>query len=107
MPNGYDKNWVRLVAAVTGFHIRYGTWPVRVRMFPACLSSIQESVLSAESFAQLTAKLDLIADEVAHTAEDDEGNAYCLGTDGWPESGPDKSVAVWLGVAPDRPHDPD
>jgi len=27
MPNGDDKNWVRLCAALDGFFGRYGRWP--------------------------------------------------------------------------------
>ena len=34
MPNGADKNFVRLCAALNGFRLRYGKWPTRVVIYP-------------------------------------------------------------------------
>jgi hypothetical protein len=31
MPNGIDKNWMRMCAAINGFRARYQRWLVRVR----------------------------------------------------------------------------
>lgn len=102
MPNGHDKNWIRLLAAVDGFRIRYGAWPKRVRMFPLCLQDLKESIFSPQSFAQLLDKLDLIAEDGAeHVAEDDLGNRYCYGSEGFPDHRPHPSAEEWLSVCPD------
>src|SRR5262249_16177409 len=48
MPNGHDKNWVRLCAAIDGFRVRYGHWPMRVRIFPISLADIRDHLFTPE-----------------------------------------------------------
>ena len=100
MPNGYDKNWVRLCAAIDGFYIRHGRWPTRVRMYPVSLQDLREHVLTRADFAKIEAKLKFIADETGMTAEDDTGANYDYAQDGFPESRPKPDAAEWLGVRP-------
>ena len=79
MPNGVDQNWVRLCAAVDGFHISYGKWPLRVLICPQAIETLRTSVFSEESFVKLTSRLELIPSESPVVAEDDEGNRYSYG----------------------------
>jgi hypothetical protein len=102
MPNGDDKNWVRVRAAIEGFKVRHGTWPTRVRLFPAVLQNLREDLFSPEMFAKLTAKIQLISDEAPIVAEDDWGNSYSYGKDGFPHPRPDQHATEWLDVHPDR-----
>lgn len=64
MPNGDDKNWVRVCAAVDGFRGRYGRWPTAVRMPPACFADLVGHILTPVGFA-------LVSSVVAFASEDD------------------------------------
>lgn len=102
MPNGHDKNWVRLLGAIGGFRWKYRRWPRRVRMFPGALHNIQRDLFTPEAFAKLTEKIELIPEEGAPmVAEDDEGNSYSYGAEGF--APPDIHPRDWLGVEPDLP----
>lgn len=98
MPNGHDKNWIRLCAAIDGFRSRYGRWPVRVRMHEMSLRDF-DFLFTREDLARITAKVALIPDEVPMIAEDDSG-AYNYGEEGFAERAPDICAAAWLGVRP-------
>jgi hypothetical protein len=102
MPNGHDKNWIRLLGAIDGFRVRYDAWPTRVRIFSASLADIRDHLFSPELYAKLTQKLDLIANEAPMVAEDDDGNSYSYGAEGFPSKRPNPSARDWLGVEPDR-----
>lgn len=102
MPNGYDKNWVRLCAAINGFRLRHGRWPTRVRMRPLVLEDLRENVFSRRTFAKIEAKLELIADDALMVAEDDTGAHYDYEKEGFPAKRPHPSAADWLGVEPKR-----
>ncbi len=100
MPNGHDKNWVRLCGAIDGFRARYGRWPTRVRIFPASLADIRDNVLTPEDYARIVAKVTLVADEAEMVAEDDMGGSYNYGQEGFPSKRPTPQAAEWLGVTP-------
>lgn len=102
MPNGSDANWVRLCAALDGFYMRYGSWPTRVRVFPAALANLREQVLSPDALAVVESKLHLVADEASMVAEDDDGGSYDYGQEGSPSQRPTPRAAEWLGVQPNR-----
>ena len=93
MPNGRAKNWVRLCMVIEGFRLRHGHWPTRVRLPSACLANLREDLLTPQEFAQLSAKIALVPEEVSMTAEDDAGARYTTGEEVPP-------VAAWLGVEP-------
>ncbi len=101
MPNGFDKNWVRLCAAVDGFFQRHGHWPSSVIMRPEVLDDLREDVFSEETFRVLSSKLELVPGEAPIVAEDAEGNHYSYGHDGFPSSRPSPSAQEWLGVRAD------
>ena len=103
MPNGYDKNWVRLCAAINGFRVRYNSWPTRVRMWKIIVEDLRDNLFTPESFAKLQVKLELVVDERAgHIAEDGRGRYYDYGNEGFSKSNPDIDASFWLGIEPDR-----
>ena len=99
MPNGHDKNWIRLCAAIDGFRSRYGRWPARVRMHEISLRDF-DYLFTRQDLARITAKVALVPDEAAFIAEDDSGGRYNYGEEGFPERSPDIRATAWLGVAP-------
>lgn len=100
MPNGADKNFVRLCAALNGFRMRYGSWPSRVVIHPISLADLREYVLSPEDFRTVTGKVTLVEGDAGFRAEDDQGNSYDYGEEGFPDREPESSAQEWLGVSP-------
>ena len=101
MPNGHDKDWVRLCAAIVGFRVRYGRWPTRVRMHGLSLDDLRKHVFSRPDFAKLERKIKLVADsEMGMIAEDDSGARYDYEKEGFPPLRPQPAAAEWLGVKP-------
>ena len=103
MPNGYDQSWVRLCAAVDGFYHVHGKWPTRVQVFPNAMKTLRTVVFSEESFAKLTSRLELVQSESPYVAEDDHGNHYSFGKQGFPVVRPTPCAEEWLGLQPDGP----
>jgi hypothetical protein len=99
MPNGHDKNFIRLCAAIEGFRVRYGKWPTNIRLFPGVLENLR-SLFTQEDFAKLNSRVQLIPAEASIVAEDDEGNSYSYGGEGFPSRKSDISARTWLGVLP-------
>ena len=100
MPNGHDRNWVRVCAAVDGFYIRYGRWPTRVRLFPVTLADIRDHLFTPNDYARITSKVSLVPDEAPVIAEDDSGASYSYGKEGFPKRRPSPSAEEWFGVFP-------
>ena len=101
MPNGHDKNWIRLCAAVDGFRVRYGRWPTRVRMRPGMMANIRDYLFTPEDYAKITAKVSLVpADGAGMIAEGDSDARYNYGQEGFPEESPTPSAYEWFGVEP-------
>jgi hypothetical protein len=104
MPNGHDRSWVRLCAAVDGFRHRYGRWPTRIRVFPASLGFLRD-LFTDEDFAAITAKVELVPDEAGSmVAEDEDGASYNYGREGFLGARPSPCAAEWFDVTP-KPHD--
>jgi hypothetical protein len=84
MPNGSDKNYVRICGAVDGFRARYGRWPTTARLWPGCIEDLRHC-LSEAGFARLAECLKLVEDEGATVmVEDEEGRSYDYGALGFP-----------------------
>ena len=96
MPNGIDKNWMRMCAAINGFRARYQRWPVRVRMPQNAIADL----FTSESLAKIQKKLTLVEDDSLYIVEDDAGNSYNYGEEGLSPK-PDISAHIWLDVTPD------
>ncbi|MGA8780267.1 MAG: hypothetical protein WB567_05940, partial [Terracidiphilus sp.] len=69
--------------------------------FPASLRNIRENLFSPVSFAKLGEKIQLLADESPFVAEDDQGNKYSYGADGFPPHRPTPNAKEWLNIEPD------
>ena len=101
MPNGHDKNWVRLCAAINGFRGHYRRWPTRIRMSPLSLKDLRNHLFSKHDFCRIEAKVKLVSDEGAGMiAEDGSGASYSYGDEGFPNSVPAPSAIDWLKVKP-------
>ena len=99
MPNGHDRNWIRLCAAVDGFRARYGKWPSRIRLHPLCLDDLRD-MFAPDDFRHLSQSLELIADDSPFIAEDTDGRSYSYGDEGFSETEPDMRASHWLGIEP-------
>jgi hypothetical protein len=58
MPNGANKNLVRIQLACAAYRERYGEWPSECRLHPIGLQDVAH-VLDAENFKRLVAHLRL------------------------------------------------
>jgi len=103
MPNGVDQNWVRLLAAVDGFYLEHRSWPNRVLLHGPAIKTLQTHVFSEASFAKITLRIELVPSDSGVIAEDDNGNQYNYGKQGFPENRPSPSAEEWFGVQPDGP----
>src|SRR5438034_169908 len=100
MPNGGDKNWVRVCAAIDGFRVRYGRWPKRVRVMPASYVDLVSYVLTPLGYALVSAFVKLVPEEEAAMIADDESGAqFNYGKEGFPRSNPDPPTREWFGEA--------
>ncbi|MEW6406383.1 MAG: hypothetical protein AB1649_31755 [Chloroflexota bacterium] len=97
MPNGIDKNWHRLCAALDGFRVRYGSWPTKIRLPEGAI----EYLFTKETYAKLEERLKLIYDDSPYIAEDEAGQIYNYGQEGFPDEPPDIPAFEWLAVEPD------
>ncbi|MEQ9569150.1 MAG: hypothetical protein RLN75_03080 [Longimicrobiales bacterium] len=119
MPNGIDKNLVRLCYAVDIFRQYFGRWPERVVVPPITLADIR-SLLSSDQWDAIAARINLIEGEGTFRVQDDDGNWFQLG-DGTSSRGEVeppvheeadqvRSAREWLGLdrwsgPPSHPHD--
>ena len=100
MPNGHDKNWIRVCAAIEGFRVRHGRWPTRVRLFPVALAELRDHLFTPDDFAKITSKIALVPDDAPMIAEDDTGASYNYGKEGFSKKKPDIRASDWLAVTP-------
>jgi hypothetical protein len=106
MPNGHDKNWVRVCAAIDGFRARFGHWPKRIRVMPVSFADLISNVLNPVGFALISNYVELVPEENAGMiAEDSTGAEFNYGEEGFPEKKPDPPTREWFGEAVLR-HDP-
>ncbi len=99
MPNGHDKNWVRLRAAIDGFYLRHVRWPDRVRVRPAVIANLRTELFSEEAFSKFVARLVMVPDEQGTIIVEDDAGPYNCGTDGFAPGRPSFDVAGWLRFA--------
>lgn len=62
MPNGDDKNWVRVCLTVDGFRARFGRWPAAVRLPPVCFEDLVGHVLTPAGYALVSSFFMLMSD---------------------------------------------
>jgi hypothetical protein len=97
MPNGIDKNWYRMCAAINGFRARYGSWPTKIHLPENAI----QYLFMEDTLASLQKKLTLVYDGSTYIAEDDLGKRYNLGQEGFPGVPPDIQAREWLNIEPD------
>jgi hypothetical protein len=103
MPNGYDKNWVRLCGAIDGFRVRFGHWPSKVLLNRIILNDLEHGIFLPESMKRIKDKVSLVVQDADIVAQDEFGNQYSYGDEGFPARRPRIDARKWLGVEPDRP----
>ena len=107
MPNGHDRNLVRLLLAVEGFRARYRRWPQRIRFREGYIDELQK-LLTEEGFRNLTSKLELVADDVDGIfAEDDLGGLFSYGQALSSDGKSDLPAREWLSNLQQKPHPDD
>lgn len=104
MPNGDDKNWVRVCLAIDGFRIQFGRWPTRVRLPPAYFENVVGHVLNPAGFALVSTLVEIMSDEdltenVAIIAEDGERSQFRYGEDSNSAEGPEPDAMCYFGQA--------
>lgn len=104
MPNGHDKNWIRLCAAIDGFRIRYGHWPTNVKITPISLEDIRDNLFTPNEYAHINTKVTLIGikdeDGKSFIAGDGSDRSYDYSAEGFSGQQPSPTAAEWLGVHP-------
>lgn len=81
MPNGIDKNWYRMCAAINGFRSRHGCWPTKIRLPEGATNYL----FTQDTFAKLEERITFIYDGSPYIAEDTTDRNYNLGIDGFSE----------------------
>ena len=96
MPNGHDREYCRLMAAVNGFRAKHRRWPVRVRVLPGAVDAIRDT-LTDDGFARVVSAVELVEqDDAPFIAEDDDGRAFNYGVE-HPDREPDAYAHDWFG----------
>ena len=95
MPNGADKNLVRVRVTVAGFRAEHGSWPTRFLLPAISLEDLKDRILTAESFRRMSEKLDFVIAEDMFTAEDEQGRRHDYGSDEY-DSSMDEAAYRWL-----------
>lgn len=107
MPNGHDRNWIRVCGAVDGFRQRYGRWPLRVRIMPGAFADLVNHILTPDGFVVVNSKFELVAEDDAEMiAEGPDGETYCYGKEGFPTQDVSPSTGKYFGEAILRPEPP-
>ena len=65
VPNGDDRNWGRVSAAIGGFRVRYGRWPQRVVLMPIAFVDLVSDVFTPFGFAIVSSVVELLPEEDA------------------------------------------
>ena len=74
MPNGYDKNWIRINLTINGFRGKFKSWPTKITLDDLILRDLRDNLFTSESLAKIEEKLELIPiDKGMIVAEDDKG----------------------------------
>ena len=103
MPNGEDKNWVRLCIAVNGFRARYQKWPETALLSKWTAEDIK-SLFKPLTYEAVLTKLEIVeVEDDAHIElVDKAGNSFKYGEG--KDFEPDVDASSWFGVTPDA-HD--
>lgn len=84
MANGANKNWIRLLGCLDGFHVENGHWPTRVLLPQECLEDLRDHILGPEAFEVVNQKVPLVQGNAQFIGQDNDGNSYDYGRRGFP-----------------------
>lgn len=108
MPNGYDKNWFRLLAVLNSFYQTFGKWPERVAVAPMLYRNLRTNLFSPSAWEALQSRLPIT--EITSPPMVAEGAGHQIVLGGTPQYSEPReqfplteSADRWLGVAPDIP----
>jgi hypothetical protein len=100
MPNGHNRDWIRVCGAVDGFFSTFGRWPTHVEM-PSDDCDALERSFEPRDWHVLNSKLRIVrAENSLIVAGDGAGNSYSYGELGFPAVSPVPDAPTWLGVWP-------
>lgn len=106
VPNGVDKNLIRLAIACAAFRARYGEWPQEARLAPVAIWDFG-NLLDSENFERLCERLRIRSTNHAHLAVGNAKHHVVYGDSG-PHPSPDQidEALAWLDVRirPDLAH---
>jgi hypothetical protein len=99
MPNGDDRGWVMLCAAIDIFRVRYGHWPRRVYVQRGFLDILRTHVFTPEGFAVVASVIDVAEREnPGIVVEGSDGESYDYKGQ-VPNSQPDPTTGDFFGQA--------
>lgn len=101
MPNGADKNWVRVCTAIDGFVAKHGHPPTLVEMNPWVFTNLVGHVPTPTGYALVSSVVRLApGDEgMGVIARDDSGAAFDYGMDEFQYDYDRPWAASWFGDA--------
>jgi hypothetical protein len=104
MPNGDDRNWARICAAVDGFRGRHGHWPTGIRLPPTYFENVVGHVLNPAGFALVSSVFEFIpdndlAEDVAIIAVGEAGAEFRYGEEENAGRTPEPSTGAFFGDA--------
>ena len=108
MPNGIDKNWIRLCFVIDGFRAKHRSWPSKIRLSEIIFDDLSNFLFTPESFSKIEEKLSFIVDEATSlAAEDEKGRKFGYENIGSQIQEPDIDAETWLGIEPDFLEEPE
>ncbi|NTW88048.1 MAG: hypothetical protein HGB26_02755 [Desulfobulbaceae bacterium] len=64
-----------------------------------CIEDLRDHVLNQNLYQIVSEKIELVEGNAGFRAEDNEGNAYDYGSEGFPDKSPNPSAQDWFGIA--------
>ena len=83
MPNGGERNYIRLCAAIDGFRVRYGVWPTHVVVEQPYVDEIRDRILMPGEFDRLNRDVKIVAGDARFRAVGEHGTVYDYEADGF------------------------
>jgi hypothetical protein len=99
MPNGDDRGWVMLCAAIDIFRVRYGRWPGRVCVQRRFLGILRTHVFTTEGFAVVASVIDFAERETPGIVVAGADGESCDYKGQCPNPHPDPTTGEFFGQA--------
>jgi hypothetical protein len=104
MPNGSDKNWIRLRVTANGFFCRHGQWPSEIYVPEDCYRNFEEALFMPETWAKVQAKIRVIPSDLLFVATNKQGGRFTYGERSGTGYELGQDFEEWIGLRPDHPH---